>query len=83
MIQIDLDKAKGIAHEFRRNQRANLFKPLDVENTIPRLAEKAEAKRAEIRVRFEKYQDDIDAATCTDSLKAAMLQCKECDGCST
>ena len=79
MIQIDLDKAKCIAHEFRRNQRADLFKPLDAETTVPHLAEQAEAKRAEIRARFEKYQDDIDAATCVDSLKAAMLQCKECD----
>lgn len=79
MINVNLDKAKGIAHEFRRAQRAELFKPLDVEATIPHLAEQAEAKRAEIRERFEKYQNDIDAATCADSLKAAMLQCKECD----
>ena len=79
MINVNLDKAKDIAQAFRRNQRAELFKPLDVEATIPHLAQQAEAKRAEIRERFAKYQDDIDAASCTDSLKAAMLQCKECD----
>lgn len=77
MIIVDLNKAKGIAHNFRRAQRAELFKPLDVEVTVPHLAEQAEAKRAEIRERFEKYQQDIDAATCPDSLKQAMLQCKE------
>ena len=78
MIKIDMLKAKDIAHAFRRNQRAELFKPLDVEATIPHLAEQAEAKRSEIRDRFARYQDDIDKASCVDSLKAAMLQCKEC-----
>ena len=79
MINVNLDKAKDIANAFLRNQRAGLFKPLDVEATVPHLAEQAEAKRSEIRDRFAKYQDDIDKASCVTSLKAAMLQCKECD----
>ena len=78
MINVNLDKAKDIAHTFRRNQRAELFKPLDVVAAIPHLAEQTEAKRSEIRDRFARYQDDIDKASCVDSLKAAMLQCKEC-----
>ena len=78
MINVNLDKAKDIAHAFRRNQRAELFKPLDVEVTIPHLAEQAETKRSEIRDRFAKYQDNIDKASCVVSLKAAILQCKEC-----
>ena len=77
MINVNLDKAKDIANAFLRNQRAELFKPLDVEATIPQLAEQAEAKRSEIRDRFAKYQDDIAKASSVASLKATMLQCKE------
>ena len=77
MINVNLDKAKDIANAFLRNQRAELFKPLDVEATIPQLAEQAEAKRSEIRDRFAKYQDDIAKASSVISLKAIMLQCKE------
>lgn len=78
MIQVNLEKAKGIAHDVRRAVRAELFKPLDVEATIPMYAEQAEAKRAEIREQFAQYQTEIDAAKNVDELKAALMKCKDC-----
>ena len=49
MIQVDILKAKEIAHEKRRAARATELAPLDVQVTIPAMAEQAEAKRAGIR----------------------------------
>ena len=38
MIQINIEKAKEIAHTHRRAARAAEFAPLDVQATIPSLA---------------------------------------------
>jgi len=72
MIQVNLDKAKEITHEKRRDKRADLFKQLDIEATIPMYADQAEAKRQIIRDEFAAIQAKIDQAGSVDDLKAAL-----------
>lgn len=72
MITINIDKAKGVAHERRRAKRAAEFASLDVEATIPAKAAAAEAARQAIRDKHSKIQTDIDAATTVDELKTVM-----------
>ena len=74
MIQVNLDKAKEISHDKRRNKRADLFKQLDIEATIPVLAEEAEAKRQIIRDEFAAIQTEIDNAETVDQLKEIITQ---------
>lgn len=74
MIQINLDKAKEISHDKRRNKRAELFKQLDIEATIPTFAEQAEAQRQIIRDEFAAIQTEIDNAESIDQLKAIVTQ---------
>ena len=69
MIQVDILKAKEIAHEKRREARTAEFAPLDVQVTIPAMAEQAEAKRQEIRDKYAAIQTQIDAAESVDVLK--------------
>jgi hypothetical protein len=69
MITINLDKAKLIAHDIRRQTRDAEFKPLDVQATIPSMAVEAEAKRQLVRDKYALMQADIDVATNTDTLK--------------
>ena len=69
MIQVDISKAKEIAHEKRRAARATELAPLDVQATIPTMSEQAEAKRAEIRSKYDALQAQIDAAESVDVLK--------------
>jgi len=72
MITINLDKAKGIAHDMRRAARAEEFAPLDIQATIPAKAAEAEAARQFIRDKYAAIQVNIDAATNVDELKAAL-----------
>lgn len=74
MIQVNLDKAKEISHEKRRNKRDDLFKQLDIEATVPALAEQAEAKRQIIRDEFAVIQTEIDDAESVDQLKVIITQ---------
>lgn len=74
MIQVDILKAKEIAHEKRREARAAEFAPLDIQTTIPALAEQAEAKRAEIRSKYDDIQVQIDEANSIDVLKSIITQ---------
>ena len=74
MIHINLDKAKEISHDKRRNKRAELFKQLDIEATIPTFAEQAEAQRQIIRDEFAAIQTEIDNAESIDQLKAIVTQ---------
>lgn len=60
MIQVNLDKAKEISHDKRRAKRADLFKQLDIEATVPVLTEQAEVKRQIIRDEFAAIQTEID-----------------------
>jgi len=49
MIVINIDKAKDIAHDKRREARSAEFAPLDIKATIPSEAVAAEEARATIR----------------------------------
>jgi hypothetical protein len=72
MIIINLDKAKLIAHNIRRQARDAEFKPLDVQATIPSMATEAEAQRQLVRDKYAPMQADIDVATNTDGIKTAL-----------
>lgn len=77
MITINISKAKTIAHEKRRNARAEEFKPYDeiIMKQIPGVAlAQAEAARQEIRIRYATMQVDIDAAATVDEIKTVMPQ---------
>lgn len=72
-VDVDIPKAKEIAHERRRAARASEFAPLDVEATIPAKATQAEAKRQQVRDKYAVMQAAIDAATTADGIKAALI----------
>lgn len=74
MIQINIDKAKTIAHEMRRAARAEEFKPYDdaIAKQIPGQIEGAEAARQAIREKYAGIQAEIDAATTPDEIKVAL-----------
>jgi hypothetical protein len=72
MIVINIDKAKDIAHDQRREARSAEFAPLDIKVTIPSEATAAEAARQAVRDKYTAMQTAIDAATTTDAIKAAM-----------
>lgn len=74
MIQVDILKAKEIAHEKRRIARATELAPLDVQVTIPTMSEQAEAKRADIRDKYAAIQTQIDTADSVDALKDIITQ---------
>jgi hypothetical protein len=69
MIKINLDKAKGIAHDIRRQKRSEEFAPLDIKATIPSEAVAAEAQRQAIRDKYAAIQQEIDAAVAVEELK--------------
>lgn len=75
MIVVNMDKAKSIGHEFRREKRAEEFAPYDaiIMKQIPgNDAVEAEKKRQEIRDKYAGIQTEIDAATTPDEIKAAL-----------
>lgn len=75
MITINVDKAKTIAHDMRRAKRAEEFKPHDdlIMKQIPGAdVAAAEAARAAIRAKYAAMQDQIDAASTPDEIKAAL-----------
>ena len=74
MITINIDKAKDIAHSYRRSARSAEFAPLDIKATIPSEAVAAEAARQVIRDKYATMQTAIDAASTVDEIKAAMPQ---------
>lgn len=69
MIQIDILKAKEIAHEKRRAARSLELSPLDVQATIPMYAEQAELERQVVRDKHAEIQDLIDQAESVEDLK--------------
>lgn len=73
-ITINIDKAKNIAHDKRREARSEEFKPYDdaIAKQIPGQADGAEAQRQLIREKYATMQSEIDAATTVDEIKAAM-----------
>lgn len=72
MITINMDKAKNIAHDIRREKRAEEFKPYDeiIMKQIPgsNTAE-VEAARQEIRNKYDVIQQNIDTAETPEELK--------------
>ena len=74
MIQVDILKAKEIAHEKRREARNLELSPLDVQVTIPTLAEQAEIERQKIRDKYDAIQTQIDEANSVDSLRNIITQ---------
>jgi hypothetical protein len=74
MITINIDKAKTIAHDKRREARSEEFKPYDdaIAKQIPGQTDGAEEARQVIRAKYAAMQVAIVAATTTDEIKAAM-----------
>jgi len=72
MITVNINKAKSIAHDKRREARASEFAPLDIKATIPAEAAAAEAARQSVRDKYAAMQTQIDAASTVDEIKAAM-----------
>jgi hypothetical protein len=72
MITINIDKAKAIAHDKRREARSAEFAPLDIKATIPSEATAAEAARQAVRDKYSAMQTAIDSASTIDEIKAVM-----------
>ena len=72
MITVNIDKAKNIAHDKRRANRAAEFAPLDIKATIPSEAVAAEAARQAVREKYAEKQAAIDAAQTVEELKEVM-----------
>lgn len=73
VVAIDINKAKEITHDKRREARAGEFKPLDEAITINianhyKVAE-IEAERQTVRDKYAEIQNSIDSSTTTDELK--------------
>jgi hypothetical protein len=72
MIIINIDKAKAIAHDKRREARSAEFAPLDIKATIPSEATEAETARQAVRDKYAAMQTAIDLASTIDEIKAVM-----------
>jgi hypothetical protein len=72
MITININKAKIIAHDKRREARSAEFAPLDIKATIPSEAVAAETARAAIRFKYANMQTAIDAASTIDEIKTVL-----------
>lgn len=70
MIKENLDKAKQLTHAKRREKRAELFKWLDIQATIPIYAARAEADRQTVRSTYAVIQTAIDEAADIGTLKS-------------
>lgn len=80
MISVNMNKAKAIAHDKRREARAKEFAPHDevIAKRIPGTAEaQAEAARQAIRDKYAAVQVDIDAA---QDVEALTLVVRSLDG---
>jgi hypothetical protein len=74
-VEHDLDKCKAIGHDKRRAARAEEFAPLDevIAKKIPgNDPAEVEAERQLVRDKYAAVQDQIDAATSPDEIKAAL-----------
>jgi hypothetical protein len=75
-IEVDLPKAKTIAHEIRRQKREEEFKPHDdlIVKRIPGVdVDAVEADRQRIRDIYAKLQVAIEAASSPEQLKALIV----------
>ena len=72
MIKVNLNKAKEIAHQKRRANRSDEFKPYDeiIMKQIPgNDATQTESERQKIRDKYDVLQKQIDQATNVEELK--------------
>jgi hypothetical protein len=72
MININVNKAKDIAHDIRRSKRSEEFAPLDVQATIPSQASAAESARQVIRDKYAAMQTQINSASTPEEIKTAL-----------
>lgn len=74
MITININKAKVIAHDKRRELRSEEFAPYDdaIAKQIPGQSAGAEAARVLIREKYAQMQVAIDAAQDVNELKSAL-----------
>lgn len=74
VVSVNLNKAKTIAHDKRREARAVEFQPYDdaIAKQIPGQMAGAEEARAAIRAKYATMQTAIDVASTVDEIKAAM-----------
>jgi hypothetical protein len=72
MITINIEKAKTIAHDKRREARSAEFAPLDIKANIPSEAIASEAARQVVRDKYATMQTAIDSSSTIDQIKAAM-----------
>jgi hypothetical protein len=68
----DMPAAREIAHTMRRAARDKEMAPLDIQATIPAMAEQAEAARQAIREKYDAMQIAIEAALNVAALKQAL-----------
>lgn len=73
MITVNFNKAKDVAHGYRRGARAKEFAPYDAKMTIPSEATAAETARQEIRTRYAEIQTAIDSSQNLEALKTIVL----------
>jgi hypothetical protein len=76
MITINLDKAKTIAHEYRRAIREKEFEPLDAQivKQLPNVDVQAvEQQRQVIRDKYAVVQTQIDISTTAEQIKTALI----------
>jgi len=74
-IVINIDKAKAIGHDIRRQKRAEEFAPYDevIAKQIPGAdTEAAEAARQGIRDKYATIQAEIEAASTPDEIKTVL-----------
>ena len=77
LIKVNMEKYRAIAHEVRRNARAEEFKPYDevIMKQIPgNDYTEAEAARQAIREKYSTLQAQMDAAQTPEELKALLPQ---------
>lgn len=75
MIVVNMDKAKTIGHDIRREKRAEEFAPYDevIAKRIPGTAEaEAEAARQAIRDKYAAIQAQINSASTPEEIKDAL-----------
>jgi len=72
MININVNKAKDIAHDIRRSKRAEEFAPLDIQATIPSQASAAESARQSVRDKYAAMQTQINSASTPEEIKTAL-----------
>lgn len=74
MIIVNLEKARILAHDWRRKYREDEFAPYDaiIAKQIPGQVQAAEQARVRIRERYALVQELIDEADSIDAIQAAL-----------